>query len=123
MNASPLIEVTDSQIWAKDESGAIFSSQTILGRAPFYISTGIIRQAVLFKHATLGIPTKIFRNPCIGPWYFWLLMFFSSRIQNQVFTTFPLLLDENNQIAQLFGVWGEKKFMEKLKTGFTAPAS
>ena len=24
---------------------------------------------------------------------------------------FPLLLDEQNKIAQLFGVWGEKKFM------------
>ena len=30
---------------------------------------------------------------------------------------FPLLLDEDHQIAQLFGVWGEKKFMGKIFDG------
>ncbi len=30
---------------------------------------------------------------------------------------FPLLLDEDHQIAQLFGVWGEKKFMGKTFDG------
>jgi peroxiredoxin Q/BCP len=30
---------------------------------------------------------------------------------------FPLLLDEDNKIAQLFGVWGEKKFMGKTFNG------
>jgi peroxiredoxin Q/BCP len=30
---------------------------------------------------------------------------------------FPLLLDEDNQIAKLFGVWGEKKFMGKTFNG------
>jgi peroxiredoxin Q/BCP len=30
---------------------------------------------------------------------------------------FPLLLDEDNKIAKLFGVWGEKKFMGKTFDG------
>ena len=30
---------------------------------------------------------------------------------------FPLLLDEQNKIAQLFGVWGEKKFMGRTFEG------
>ena len=30
---------------------------------------------------------------------------------------FPLLLDEDNKIAKLFGVWGEKKFMGKTFNG------
>jgi peroxiredoxin Q/BCP len=30
---------------------------------------------------------------------------------------FPLLLDEDNKVAKLFGVWGEKKFMGKTFNG------
>ena len=30
---------------------------------------------------------------------------------------FPLLIDEDHRIAQLFGVWGEKKFMGKTFDG------
>jgi peroxiredoxin Q/BCP len=30
---------------------------------------------------------------------------------------FPLLMDEDNKIAKLFGVWGEKKFMGKTFDG------
>lgn len=30
---------------------------------------------------------------------------------------FPLLLDENHQIARAFGVWGEKKFMGRVFEG------
>jgi len=120
MNASPLNEGTRiPEFETKDEIGAIFSNQTILGHLTllyFYPrdnTPGCTLQACDLRdsyESFLEIPVLVLGiSGC-------------SCSSHQKFKTkyslpFPLLLDEDHQIAQLFGVWGEKKFMGKTFDG------
>ena len=120
MNASPLNEGTRiPKFETEDETGAIYSNQTIQGQLTllyFYPrdnTPGCTLQACDLRDSyenLLGIPVLVLGiSGC-------------SCSSHQKFKTkyslpFPLLLDEDHQIAQLFGVWGEKKFMGKTFDG------
>ena len=120
MNASPLNEGTRiPKFETEDEAGVIYSNQTIQGQLTllyFYPrdnTPGCTLQACDLRDSyenLLGIPVLVLGiSGC-------------SCSSHQKFKTkyslpFPLLLDEDHQIAQLFGVWGEKKFMGKTFDG------
>ena len=120
MNASPLNEGTRiPKFETEDETGAIYSNQTIQGQLTllyFYPrdnTPGCTLQACDLRdsyESFLEIPVLVLGiSGC-------------SCSSHQKFKTkyslpFPLLLDEDHQIAQLFGVWGEKKFMGKTFDG------
>ena len=120
MNASPLNEGTQiPEFETEDETGAIYSNQTIQGQLTllyFYPrdnTPGCTLQACDLRDSyknLLEIPVLVLGiSGC-------------SCSSHQKFKTkyslpFPLLLDEDHQIAQLFGVWGEKKFMGKTFDG------
>ena len=120
MNASPLNEGTRiPKFETKDETGVIYSNQTIQGQLTllyFYPrdnTPGCTLQACDLRdsyESLLEIPVFVLGiSGC-------------SCSSHQKFKTkyslpFPLLLDEDHQIAQLFGVWGEKKFMGKTFDG------
>ena len=103
----------------KDESGKIHSSDSLKGSTTllyFYPrdnTPGCTLQACDLRDTYMQfskIPVSIYGlSGC-------------SVSSHQKFSTknslpFPLLLDEDNQIAKLFGVWGEKKFMGKTFNG------
>ena len=120
MNASPLIEGTQiPQFETKDESGAIFSSQTILGHLTllyFYPrdnTPGCTLQACDLRDSYENL-SKI---PVLVLGISGCSCSSHQKFKTKYSLPFPLLLDENNQIAQLFGVWGEKKFMGKTFDG------
>ena len=120
MNASPLNEGTRiPKFETEDEAGVIYSNQTIQGQLTllyFYPrdnTPGCTLQACDLRdsyESFLEIPVLVLGiSGC-------------SCSSHQKFKTkysipFPLLLDEDHQIAQLFGVWGEKKFMGKTFDG------
>ena len=120
MNASPLNEGTRiPKFETEDETGVIYSNQTIQGQLTllyFYPrdnTPGCTLQACDLRDSyenLLEIPVLVLGiSGC-------------SCSSHQKFKTkyslpFPLLLDEDHQIAQLFGVWGEKKFMGKTFDG------
>ena len=120
MNASPLNEGTQiPEFETEDEAGVIYSNQTIQGQLTllyFYPrdnTPGCTLQACDLRDSyenLLEIPVLVLGiSGC-------------SCSSHQKFKTkyslpFPLLLDEDHQIAQLFGVWGEKKFMGKTFDG------
>ena len=120
MNAIPLNEGTQiPEFETEDETGAIYSSQTIQGQLTllyFYPrdnTPGCTLQACDLRdsyESLVEIPVLVLGiSGC-------------SCSSHQKFKTkyslpFPLLLDEDHQIAQLFGVWGEKKFMGKTFDG------
>ena len=120
MNPSPLDEGTQiPEFETVDETGAIYSSQTIQGQLTllyFYPrdnTPGCTLQACDLRdsyESFLEIPVLVLGiSGC-------------SCSSHQKFKTkyslpFPLLLDEDHQIAHLFGVWGEKKFMGKTFDG------
>ena len=45
------------------------------------------------------------------------------KFRSKLSLPFPLLMDEQNILAKSYGVWGEKKFMEKFSKAFTEPPS
>ena len=120
MNASPLNEGKRiPEFETEDETGAIYSNQKIQGQLTllyFYPrdnTPGCTLQACDLRDSyenLLGIPVLVLGiSGC-------------SCSSHQKFKTkyslpFPLLLDEDHQIAQSFGVWGEKKFMGKTFDG------
>ena len=120
MNASPLNEGTQiPEFETEDEAGVIYSNQTIQGQLTllyFYPrdnTPGCTLQACDLRDSyenLLKIPVLVLGiSGC-------------SCSSHQKFKTkyslpFPLLLDEDHQIAQSFGVWGEKKFMGKTFDG------
>ena len=120
MNPSPLDEGTQiPEFETEDETGAIYSSQTIQGQLTllyFYPrdnTPGCTLQACDLRDSyenLSGIPVLVLGiSGC-------------SCASHQKFKTkyslpFPLLIDEDHRIAQLFGVWGEKKFMGKTFDG------
>ena len=126
MNASPLNEgVQIPKFETKDETGAIFSNQTILGHLTllyFYPrdnTPGCTLQACDLRDSY----ERLSEIPVLVLGISGCSCSSHQKFKTKYSLPFPLLLDEENKIAQLFGVWGEKKFMGKLSTGFTAPAS
>ena len=120
MNANPLIEgVQIPEFETKDETGTIFSSQTILGFLTllyFYPrdnTPGCTLQACDIRDAykdLLKIPVLVLGvSGCSCSSH--------QKFKAKHSLPFPLLLDEDHKIARLFGVWGEKKFMGKTFDG------
>ncbi len=118
--AKPLLEgCSIPDFKTKDESGKIHSSDSLKGSTillyfyPRDNTPGCTLQACDLRDTYMQfskIPVSIYGlSGC-------------SVSSHQKFSAknslpFPLLLDEDNQIAKLFGVWGEKKFMGKTFNG------
>ena len=120
MNASPLNEGRQiPKFETKDESGAIFSSQTILGHLTliyFYPrdnTPGCTLQACDLRDSY----ERLSEIPVLVLGISGCSCSSHQKFKNKYSLPFPLLLDEENKIAQLFGVWGEKKFMGKTFDG------